>query len=104
MLARDRVSEAVSDRCANRGESSVDALAIGSPPPRASWMNRVIESTDMNQVGSEAEGAGRLDGTSRSLEPLRTRDLTDGVKFQGSQVTYSGPGPSRAGGPLYLIP
>ena len=29
----------------------------------------------------------------RNLEPLRTRNLTQQVKFRGSQVTYSGPRP-----------
>src|SRR5438552_13238279 len=36
----------------------------------------------------------------RGLEPLRTRNLTLGVKFRGSQVNYSGPRPRWAGGPL----
>ena len=35
-------------------------------------------------------------------EPLRTRNLTQQVKFRGSQVTYSGPRPRWAGGPIEL--
>ena len=42
----------------------------------------------------------RLTLFARLLEPLRTRNLTQQVKFRGSQVTYSGPRPRRAGGPL----
>jgi hypothetical protein len=35
-----------------------------------------------------------------SPEPLRNRNLTDQVKFRGSQVNYNGPRPLGAGGPL----
>jgi len=36
------------------------------------------------------------------LEPLRTRNLTQLVKFRGSQANYSGPRPSLCRGPLEL--
>jgi hypothetical protein len=36
-------------------------------------------------------------------EPLRTRNLTQQVKFRGSQVNYSGPRPRWAGGPLERV-
>ena len=37
------------------------------------------------------------------LQPLRTRNLIQQVKFRALQVDYSGPRPAGAGGPLKLV-